>query len=185
MRCFLLLVMAGTLLNGAASVLSEPLDECGRLGEEGAGCVIFVPYEHHALYVTDLPSLVDSLAGVPVRVRGDVSDCQSACYPYYDYCISGTVATVCEPSDLGCGVLREDPVDYCHTWTSPVFGTLLTQMNGYSDGDTVRAVGIIDCLTPTTCNMGCILRNATFYDCLDTLSAVEHPTWGGLKSLFR
>ena len=185
MRSLLLMVVAGTVLGGSAFVLSEPFDQCGQLWEVRPGCILIQPFQYSEIYVTDLPSLPDSLADIAVRIRGHASFCESDCGPYYYYCVSGAVATVCAPTDLGCGVLNEDTVDHCHTWHSPVYGTLLTQMHGYSDGDTVRVVGIIDCSTPTTCDMGCILWTATFYDCPDTLTVVEHRTWGGLKCLFK
>lgn len=169
----------------ASEVTPEPIDRCGHL-YEWEGCIRFYPtdsLESIQEYGTDLTSIPDSPEYGPIRVRGEVSGCSTPCgYPWI--CIAGAVASPCEPVDLGCGVLHFDPYDGCHTWHSPIYGTLQTGMYGHSDGDTVGVVGVIDYGTPTVCMNGAALFFETIYDC-DSLTTVTRTTWGTLKSIFK
>jgi hypothetical protein len=187
MKTLLLAIIFGALLCcGASDALPTHIDHCGWLRVSHSGCILFQSTDGGEEYVTDLLAVPDSLEHTPIKLEGDVLHCDPACSPYYYDCIIGTVVTTCEPTNLGCGVLNEDTVDFCHTWTSLVYGTLLTQMHGRSDGDTVRVVGIIDRTLPSVCMFGDGgLFNESFYDCPDTLSAVMQMTWGNLKGLFR
>ena len=181
-----LTLFGALLLFRAVDLHSEPIDWCGWLSDSyPPGCVIFQSAAGWDEYVTDLPVLPDSLRLVAVRIRGDLTACQPLC-PGYHQCITGAVLGECEPSDLGCGVLDVDD-DFCTTWTSPVYGTLLTfGLDGRAAGDTVRAIGIIDYRGTGVCGAGGnVLFNATFADCPDTTSAVEYMRWGTLKNIFR
>lgn len=167
--------------------VAEPIDECGHLWQEGS-CITFDPFTCSGPYITDLDSILDSLLYTAVRIRGDLISCQQDCGGYvYRDCVVDAHVSLCEPEDLGCGALSGPHMDeYCYLWTSPIHGSLLVGLHGYSPGDTVGAIGVVDRCCATICMIGegC-LWNETFYICSDTTTVTKTHNWGSLKMLFR
>jgi hypothetical protein len=185
-RLFACSVIALALLGSAAIVFPERFDRCGLLDHDDRtpGCVIFLPFEGGAGYSTNLTTIPDSLGYTPVRIQGQLASCPY-CSADFMRCIAVASATRCPPSDLGCGILYDDPMDGCSVWVSPIYGQFQCPMWGHSDRDTVGVNAVRDWTRVTTCANGGWLWSLSFYDCPDSLSAVEHRTWGTLKSVFR
>ncbi len=169
----------------ASIVTAEPVDECGRFFTS-TGCVEFYPVRGQAMYITDLDSLPPGGTEIPFRLRGDLVQLERICDGWlFHECIINAAVLPCEPESLGCGVLSRDNEDACSYWTSAKYGMLVTALNGFSPGDTVLAVGILDYSLGTWCIGIGFIDNPVFSACPDSLSPVVRTTWGTLKAIFR
>lgn len=167
--------------------MTESIDTCGLLSYWHQNeCIFFQALDApHLAWGVELSSLPDSLEYVVLRIQAEVVDCGSPCSDFhFRRCIEDPVITFCEPSDLGCGVLVEDPVDECHVWVSEIHGPLGSGLGGYHDGDTVGAIGFIDRAHASTCAAP-YLYQSEFYDCSDSTNAAQSATWGWLRAIFR
>jgi len=177
---------------GAPTATAQPdsIDACGWFLENlPIGCVFFYGNvdDGCSVFATDFDAVPDSLDDFAlVRVRAALTWHEDWCgINWYDYVIQDPVIRPCEPVDLGCGRLYYDAADGCHEWISSVYGGLqIYSLQGFADGDTVRAIGVIDYCWMSTCLISA-LRDVTFHPCEETPPAVKWDTWGGLKALFR
>ncbi|MBP6875753.1 MAG: hypothetical protein KBD56_06755 [Candidatus Eisenbacteria bacterium] len=179
-----LLAVPALIAGGGASAQPDSLDACGWFGKDLDGCVYFYASlpSGCTYFGTEFAALPDSIEEYRmVRVRGKWMWSEK-CGPFG---VHDPVISRCEPVDLGCGVLYYDDVDYCSTWDSPTYGSLLISFpQGYATGDTVRAMGIIEECMTTVCMLPG-LESTSFSPCEDIPPAVQRDTWGSIKVLFK
>ena len=191
MRTVTLMCLLIPLCSVASPCLAEHFDQLGMILEY-SGCFVFsAQTDCQEPYVLDVTALPDSLLFLAVvRVTGELVYGSPACSPWdFRNFVVGATITLCQPEDLGCGILvgfPEEDYQGCLLWRSPVYGDLHADYRGYAPGDTVRVSGVINwCVMSTCMNEDGWLLNYTYSSCDETPPATTPNTWGHLKQLFR
>ena len=161
--CFSICFANDGCINNAVTTLGCPVDVCGTLVTDGAGCKLVELASGERYILDDDGGLFD---GQPIRVQGDLDPtCFSICFAN-DGCINNAVTT------LGC------PVDVCGTLVTDGAGCKLVELasgeryildddGGLSDGTTIRVQGDLDptCFSICFANDGCIFNSVTTEGC--------------------